>query len=136
MGRAAGVGRARRQDRRAPGSAAPTGQAGGTSSSGAAWPRRPRPSRVSAVGWSPVRSHGRGPTGSAILVGGRRCERLGVELAGGQLLDVLGQLRDPALDDRLGEQGVGFGLEIGDLGLEFQPDDLALDLGIGRRERL
>ena len=138
MDRAAGVGRARPQDRRAPGD---TGRADGPggrdapSSAGVASSSGRRlvlGRRLDAVLTGPPSRGDR----KAILVGGRRRERLGIELAGRQLLDVRGQLRDPALDDRLGEQGVGFGLEIGDLGLEFQPDDLALDRGVGRRQRL
>ena len=107
-----------------------------------AGPRRPGPSRRQGRPRRPAPSPWRprrrmlGGDGRSIFIDGRGGKRVGVELAGGQRLDVLRQLGDPALDHRLGEQRVGLGLEIGDLGLELEPRHLALDVGFRRCQRL
>ena len=49
---------------------------------------------------------------------------------------MIGQFDDATLGGGLGDQGVGLGLEAGDLALELQAQHLALDGSIGQFERL
>ena len=85
--------------------------------------RRPRP-RLGVVG----------------ALGARR--RVGRRRSAIGLAAAIGQVDDPALGGGLGQERVGLGLEVGDLGLELEPEDLAPDrrgraargLGVGRAE--
>ena len=131
------------------------GSRSGTAGRIAAWPSRRSGGRPASRGAAVSRRLGprtssrlgrvsggaaSGASAAALVVGARRLVLglgIGRRLAGDWRRRAAASTAstEPSLGGRFGQERIGLGLEVGDLGLELEAEHLASDLVVGRRER-